>query len=129
MDEFARSKQGQTFLNRTLPDLVDALNRMASAVEESNRIRSAEIEAKAKEEKPPCKPDAIRLSPENYRYLKEEVSLEKPSKIRIIKALRDVTGWNLKMAKDFTDRYYREHGRGEGFFDPKGFLMNFTEEG
>lgn len=121
MDEFARTRQGQTFFQSTLPNLVDALNRLASAVEENNRLMTAETEA----EKPVSSPNAFPLKKDHYRWLKEVVKNPKSSKIEIIKTLRNVTGWNLKISKGLTDRYFTFHGSPG---DPKGFMMNFTEE-
>lgn len=47
MNEFYQTVMGRRFFDAQLPNLIEAVNRLADAVEESNMIRSKELEKNA----------------------------------------------------------------------------------
>lgn len=121
MQEFARSREGQTFFCTTLPNLVEALNRLASVVEESNRLRTVEIE---KGPKTKIGRDRIHLEARDYDHLKTVA--ETGHKIKIIQALRATQDMRLKTAKEFVERYFPPTVRGKSVpGDVEGFMLNF----
>jgi ribosomal protein L7/L12 len=126
MDEFARTRDGQTFLHKTLPELTEALNRLAKAVEENNRLRSETVRVVPVPKL--VNPDAVLLKKEDYDFLKESVENQETKLVNVIKALRQVTGWSLKISKDFIERYF-SFLNGGIVGNVKGFMANFTFEG